>query len=177
MLDKKRFPIGVFSLPEEVSQRLIEKWIASISDLPSELAAAVEGLSEEQLDTPYRPGGWTVRQVVHHCADSHMNAFCRFKLSLTEDKPSIKPYLEHRWAELEDGRELPVQSSLAIIQGLHLRWTILLKSLSADDLKRSYIHPEHGREITLTEALGMYAWHGAHHLAHIKMTLPEFPKA
>jgi len=119
------------------------------------------------MDTPYREGGWTLRQVVHHCADSHMNAFCRFKLAMTEEKPVIKPYEEARWAALADSKNLPVDASLAILKGLHERWTVLMKSLREAERHRTFIHPEHGREISLQETIGLYAWHGEHHLAHI----------
>ena len=128
---------------------------------------AVEGLSSEQLDTPYRPGGWTVRQVVHHVPDSHMNSYVRFKLALTEDEPTIKPYEQERWAELADARNEPVETSLVLLESLHRRWVSLLKSLKAAELARTFRHPELG-VMTLDRNLALYAWHGKHHVAHIK---------
>ncbi|MGN2375634.1 YfiT family bacillithiol transferase [Sphingobacterium spiritivorum] len=163
----QKYPIGQFVKPTEITQPLLTEWITIISALPQDLRKEIETLSDQQLDTPYRDGGWTVRQVVHHYADSHMNAFCRFKLALTEDNPVIKPYFEERWAEHPDGKTISVDSSLAILQGLHQRWTVLLESLRETDLQRTFLHPEHGREISLEEAIGMYAWHCRHHLAHI----------
>ncbi len=139
--------------------------IQTISGLPSNLANAVSRLSEDQLDTPYRPEGWTVRQTVHHVADSHLNSFIRFKLALTENLPTIRPYYEDRWAELGDSK-MPVEVSLKIIDGLHARWTQLLQSMSDADFKRRLIHPETG-EWTLEKLLALYAWHSRHHTAHI----------
>ncbi|WP_114785031.1 YfiT family bacillithiol transferase [Botryobacter ruber] len=165
--DTQRYPIGPFEKPAEITAEEVAQWIAAIASFPEQLSTAVAHLSDEQLDTPYRPGGWTIRQVVHHCADSHLNSFIRFKLALTEDKPTVKPYFEERWAELPDGKLAPVATSLHILDGLHQRWALLLRSLSATDLKKSFLHPEHGKEIFLDECLGLYAWHGRHHLAHI----------
>lgn len=140
--------------------------IATIAELPSRVAAAVFDLNDSQLDTPYRPGGWTVRQTVHHFADSHSNSLSRFKLALTEDEtPTIKPYYEDRWAELGDSK-LPIDVSMKIIEGLHARWVALLESMSDDDFARRFIHPETG-EWTLDGALALYAWHSRHHTAHI----------
>ena len=124
-------------------------------------------LSDEQLNTPYRPEGWTIRQVVHHCADSHMNALIRFKLALTEDTPTVKPYLEDRWSELPDSKSTRIDSSIKILEGVHERLSLLLKSLTQSDLEREFIHPEHGRKILVKENIGLYAWHCDHHLAHI----------
>lgn len=123
-------------------------------------------MTDQQLDTPYRPGGWTIRQVIHHCADSHMNCLTRFKLALTEEKPTICPYFEDRWAELPDSH-MPIAPSLSMIDGIHARLTVLLKSLTEAQRKRLYIHPEHGREFSLNEAIATYSWHSNHHLAHI----------
>ncbi len=164
-----KFPIGKFQKPTELSQELLEGYITDIETFPSRLKKELATLNDEQLDTPYRPDGWTLRQVVHHCADSHMNSLTRFKLALTEDKPTIKPYYEERWAELADSKTMPVQQSLLLLEGLHARWTVLLWSLTAAELKRSFIHPEHGKEFRLDENLGIYAWHCNHHLAHITM--------
>lgn len=164
-----RYPIGKFKLDGEVTASLIDGWIKEIEDLPGLFKETVKGLTQEMLDTPYRTGGWTVRQVVHHVADSHMNAYFRFKLALTEDNPTIKPYEEAQWAELPDSK-LPVEVSLTLIEALHTRWATLLRSLSPADLKRTFIHPESGT-VSLGENIGIYAWHGKHHLAHIQSIL------
>lgn len=156
------YPIGKFD-PALAASRADN--IQTIKDLPSQLANAVNNLSGEQLNTPYRPGGWTVRQTVHHVADSHLNSFTRFKLALTEDTPTIRPYYEDRWAELGDSKT-PIELSLKIIEGLHARWTTLLESMSNEDFQKRLIHPESG-EWTLEKLLAMYAWHGRHHTAHI----------
>jgi len=126
-------------------------------------------LSEVQLDTAYRPGGWTVRQVVHHCADSHMNSFIRFKLALTEENPTIKPYHEDKWAEMADAKNLPIEPSLKILEGLHDRWAILIKSLSDQDLQKTFYHPANQKTITLATTIALYAWHSRHHLEHVKL--------
>jgi hypothetical protein len=141
--------------------------VARIAAAPAALRAAVAGLSDAQLDTPYRPGGWTVRQVVHHVPDSHLNAYVRIRLALTEDTPTIKPYEEARWAELPDARTLPIEVSLALLEGLHARWVGLLGGLGPADGARQFHHPEHGRLITVDELIAMYAWHGEHHVAHV----------
>jgi hypothetical protein len=163
-----RYPIGQFDKPPVITTHVLENWIETIGSFPELLSFEVALLADEQLDTPYREGGWTIRQVVHHCADSHMNAFARFKLALTEDNPVIKPYNEALWAELSDSKSLPVAPSLFTLKGLHYRWYNLLKNLDKESLKRKYTHPEHGQEFTLDEAIGMYAWHCSHHLAHVK---------
>lgn len=141
--------------------------MGEIAAAPDQLRAAVAGLSPAQLDTPYRPNGWTVRQVVHHLPDSHLNAYTRIKLALTEEEPTIKPYEEARWAELPDARTGPVELSLALLEFLHQRWLLLLRNLAAADFARQFRHPEHGRMFALDEALALYAWHGEHHVAHI----------
>lgn len=166
-LNQLKFPIGKFEKPPVLTDLLRESFITDIETFPARLRKEVASLNDSQLDTPYRPDGWTIRQVVHHCADSHMNSIIRFKLALTEDKPTIKPYFEDRWAELADTKNLSIEPSLLLLEGLHTRWTKLLRSLSLEDLKRSFIHPEHGREIVLEENLGIYAWHCNHHLAHV----------
>ena len=162
-----RYPIGEFDKRElVVSSQLREERIAAINELPTALRAAVAGLDDAQLDTEYRPGGWTVRQVVHHVPDSHANAFIRFKLALTEDEPpTIKPYYEDRWAELGDAK-LPVDVSLRLIDAIHERWVGLLDSMSNADYEKKFLHPETG-EWTLDDALALYAWHSRHHTAHI----------
>jgi hypothetical protein len=149
-----------------VNSAIIKKWIIAIEELPVKLSDTVLRLNERQLDTPYRPGGWTVRQVVHHIGDSHLNGYIRFKLAITEDAPTIKPYKEELWAELEDYKLLPVQDSLEFIEILHKRWVIILNSMSGSQIERELIHPELGR-LNLKRYLGLYAWHGEHHLAHI----------
>jgi hypothetical protein len=166
-LDSLRFPIGKFEAPQILTQELMDGYIKDIETLPARLKQAVNGLNDAQLDTPYRPDGWTIRQVVHHCSDSHMNSMIRFKLALTEDEPTIKPYYEERWAELADSKTIPIAPALLLLEGLHQRWTILLRSLSNEDLQKTFIHPEHGKRFRLDENIGVYAWHGNHHLAHI----------
>lgn len=161
-----QYPIGRFEFPREVSSQDRERFIQEIADTPVNLRAAVTGLSTEQLDTPYRPGGWTVRQVVHHVPDSHMNSYIRFRLALTEEEPTIKPYDQTRWAELIDSRTARSETSLALLDSLHERWVLLLRSLSPADLRRQFLHPELG-VVSLEKNLALYAWHGRHHVAHI----------
>jgi uncharacterized damage-inducible protein DinB len=165
--DELRYPVGRFHFDGDTSSRAREQRIADIAAAPAQLRAAVDGLSPAQLDTPYRPGGWTVRQVVHHLPDSHINAYTRIKLALTENEPTIKPYEEARWAELPDGRDGPIELSLTLLEALHQRWVLLLRSLRQDDFRRRFRHPEHGRLMDLDEIVAMYAWHGRHHVAHI----------
>lgn len=161
-----RFPIGKFDAAAYPSRG---ENINTITNLPANLKTAVDGLSDEQLDTPYRPDGWTLRQTVHHLADSHINSLCRFKLALTEDEaPTIRPYYEDRWAELADNK-LPVEVSLAIVEGVHTRWAELLRNMTDADYAREFIHPETGNW-KLENVLGMYAWHSRHHMAHITKT-------
>jgi hypothetical protein len=161
-----RYPVGRFAAPETPTPELRRKFISEIEATPAALRAAVAGLSEVRLDTPYRPGGWTVRQVVHHLPDSHVNAYVRMKLALTEDGPTIKTYEEARWAELEDGRRAPVTVSLDLLDALHRRWVLFLKSLEGGDFTRPLVHPDSGR-VNVDWALAMYAWHGRHHVAHV----------
>lgn len=164
-----RYPIGKFTRDVETTPELRRSYIETIRALPANLRAAVDGLSEEQLDTPYREGGWTLRQTVHHVADSHINSLCRFKLALTEDEaPTIRPYYEDRWAELADSRT-PIEASLKIVDGVHSRWTSLLESMTDGDFTREFVHPETGTW-TLQQVLAMYAWHSQHHTAHITST-------
>ena len=162
-----RFPIGRFRFPDSLGERERADCIDAIGATPARLREAVRGLTPEQIETPYRDGGWTVRQVVHHVPDSHLNAYVRFKLALTEDTPTIKPYEEARWAELEDTRRVPLEVSLALLDALHERWVVLLRSLGAEDFARTFRHPELNRVMTLEQLLALYAWHGAHHIAHI----------
>ena len=161
-----RFPIGKFVYdgpPDEVQR---QKLIKEIEQAPAALRAAVQGLSPQQIETPYRDGGWTVRQVVHHVPESHMNAYIRFKLALTEDVPTIKPYMEDRWAELADVPSTPLEASLSLLESLHGRWVHSLRSLKPQVWKRTFNHPELG-VVPLEKSLGLYAWHGRHHVAHV----------
>ncbi len=160
-----RYPIGTFKYEGPYSAAQRQEFVTTLEELPTKLRAAVAGLSEQQLDTPYRDGGWTVRQLVHHVADSHMNSFIRFRLALTEENPTIKPYDEKRWAEIADSKE-PVEVSLKLIDSLHRRMAVMLKAFKEDDWKRKMVHPERG-PMTLDMNLGMYAWHSKHHVAHI----------
>lgn len=165
MSEDLRYPIGKFSRDFELTAELKKQFVEEIERFPQKLKSAIENLNDERLDAPYRPGGWTIRQTVHHVADSHLNAVTRFKLALTEDVPTIRPYYEERWAELADSR-LPVESSLQIVEGLHSRWTTLLEAMTEQDFQRKLIHPDSG-EWTLAQFLGLYSWHGLHHTAHI----------
>ena len=160
------YPIGRFECPESVTPEMRARWVGEIEAAPAQFRAAVQGLTERQLDTPYRPDGWTVRQVVHHLADSHLNAYVRFRLALTEDEPTIKPYDQSKWAELPDARTAPVETSLQLIDSLHQRWVLLLRSMSGADFARTLLHPERG-VMRLDTCLAMYAWHNRHHAAHI----------
>jgi uncharacterized damage-inducible protein DinB len=165
-MDDLRFPVGRFQRPDSLTDPQRAEMIETVAAAPARLREAVSGLSEEQLQTPYRPDGWTVRQLVHHVADSHMNAYVRFKLGLTEDRPTIKPYEEARWAELEDTRLTPIETSLTLLELLHERWVNLLRSLNAGDFERTVNHPENG-PMSLNALLAMYAWHSRHHVAHV----------
>jgi hypothetical protein len=161
-----RYPVGKFNYVESPAPEERVQLIRQIEQAPASLRAAVKGLSEKQLDTPYRPEGWTVRQVVHHVPDSHLNSYMRFKLALTEDEPTIKPYFEDRWARLGDTQATPVEVSLVLLESLHDRWVRLLRSLQPDEWKRKFRHPELGTT-ALEKNLALYAWHGRHHVAHI----------
>jgi uncharacterized damage-inducible protein DinB len=161
-----RYPVGKFAWPESISEEDRRNFTAQVEDLPAKLRAAVQGLNESQLDTPYRECGWTVRQLTHHLADSHMNAFIRFKLALTENEPTIKPYEQQLWAEMPDGKTLPIEVSLTLLDSLHRRWAVLLKSMKPEEFARTFRHPELGL-VTLDRNLSLYAWHCRHHVAHI----------
>ncbi len=165
-LDALRFPIGKFVKPELVTAAQITECNSRIEFFPARLKKEVLTLSDEQLDTQYRPEGWTIRQVVHHCADSHMNAIVRFKLTLTEDGTTIKPYQENLFAELPDYK-LPIDSALKILDGVHLRLGVLIRAMKPEDFNRHYVHPEYGTTYRLDQATMLYAWHCDHHLAHI----------
>lgn len=164
-----RYPIGQFQFPKEMTPQRVQEWIVDIRLLAKQLAEALSGASEHALAKSYRENGWTVTQLVHHIADSHMNSYIRFKLALTEDFPTIKPYNEAEWAQLPDS-EMPVATSFNLIENLHERWVYLLTSLTEEQLQRAFHHPDSGLT-TLEHAIGLYAWHGKHHLAHIQHAL------
>jgi hypothetical protein len=161
-----RYPIGPFTFEGPLTEIQRRHVIDQIEETPARLRGAIEGLSPQQLDTPYRPGGWTVRQAIHHVPDSHLNSYIRLKLALTEDVPTIKPYHEDRWAELADARHAPIEISLALLESLHRRWVMLLRSLTAQDFARTFFHPELG-PVNLEQYTSLCAWHGRHHVAHI----------
>ncbi|MEC3907373.1 putative metal-dependent hydrolase [Tamlana sp. 2201CG12-4] len=167
-LEKLKYPIGQFECPNNISKENIEAWISILEHFPDRLEKLVKGLSNEQLDTVYRPDGWTVRQVVHHISDSHHHSYTRFKWSLTEEKPLIKAYFEDRWAELADSKTAPIQMSLDHIRVIHHKLVYFLKTLSEEDLNKSFVHPEINSEVRLNFNIGNYAWHSNHHYAHIE---------
>jgi uncharacterized damage-inducible protein DinB len=166
MSDDLRYPIGKWNRQSSVDADGIAAMIEQVASAPAALAAAVKGLTDAQLDTRYREGGWTPRQIVHHVADSHMNAYVRFKLGMTEDNPTIKTYNEARWAETVDGKTAPIDVSLSLVEGVHKRWVQFLRSMDAKAFARTIVHPENG-SMRLSDLLGMYSWHGRHHTAHI----------
>lgn len=166
-MEKLKYPIGHYVKPEVFTMAILNDYITMIGDFPQKIKQEVDQLTDQELDTPYRSEGWTIRQVVNHCADSHVSALIRFKLALTEDTPVIKPYMEALWAELPDSKNMPIQPALTTLEGTHKRWVMILKSLSEKEWHRSFIHPEKEKEISLNESAGMYAWHCEHHLAHI----------
>ena len=168
---KLRFPIGEYSNPEVISQDQINDWIKSIETFPVSIFQLCSKLSTNEKNWIYRPGGWSVKQVVHHCADSHMNALIRTKLAITEDNPTVKPYSENLWAELIDAQDDNIRDSINILSGVHNKWVRILKDLRPEDMDRKYIHPEHGTKFSIKEVIGTYAWHCNHHLAHIKQAL------
>jgi len=166
-LEQLKYPIGRFQRPEHFDKALIKDSIATLKTLPSWMDACIENLDEAQLHIPYRPGGWTIQQVVHHVADSHMNAYVRLKLALTEDNPAIKPYDENAWANLEDTHLVPVNISVTLLHALHRRMVADLENMSDTDWQKTFYHPEHKRNISLWELVVLYAWHSRHHTAHI----------
>lgn len=167
-LEQLRYPIGHYIIPEPISRKQLDDWISILEHLPRRLADMVSPLSEEQLETPYRPGGWTVRQLIHHISDSHHHSYIRFKWALTEDNPLIKPYFEKEWSKLFDAKSAPIQLSLDHLKVVHAKLVYLLKGLSEEDLQRKFTHPEGNEVTTLEENVGRYAWHGSHHFAHIE---------
>jgi uncharacterized damage-inducible protein DinB len=167
-LEKLKYPIGRYQFEDNFNKSSIKNWIKEIENFPKKLKTAINDLTEEQLDTNYRPGGWTVRQVIHHIADSHMNAYIRFKLALTEDKPVIKPYKEKLWAELPDNQITNIAVTVNLIEALHIKLVDLLKQLDDEKFNKEFIHPDSGTK-TIKDTIGLYAWHGNHHLAHINL--------
>jgi len=161
-----RYPIGKFSFDGPLTAEQKKQYLDDIEQTPARMRAAVRGLSDQQLNTPYREGGWTVRQLAHHVPDSHMNAYIRFKLALTEDEPTIRPYMEDRWAELPESKQAPIDVSLALLDSLHQRWTMVLRNIPDADWKRTFRHPEMGL-LSLEKTLALYSWHGRHHVAHV----------
>lgn len=167
-LEELRYPIGKYVIPRPITEDNLSKWITVLEELPSRLEKLVEGLAEDQLETPYRPDGWTVRQVIHHISDSHHHSYIRFKWALTEENPIIKPYFEKEWANLFDTRTAPIQISLNHLKAVHAKLVYLLKGLSKEQLQRTFTHPDGNEVTTIEENIGRYAWHSSHHFAHIE---------
>ena len=167
-LEKLKYPIGKAKIPNNITDSDLAGWIRILEIFPKRLSKLVNGLNEEQLDTPYRPGGWTIRQVVHHIADSHTHSYIRFKWALTEEEPVIKPYYEDRWAELEDASNAPISVSLEMIKAVHAKLVLLMKGMDKVQWKRCFIHPEGDEKVSLEQNAGKYAWHAQHHYAHIE---------
>jgi DinB superfamily len=170
-MEKLKYPIGTFQKPNSISENDLKIWISVIENFPNKIKRITQNLSVEELNFVYRPEGWSIKQVVHHCADSHMNSLIRFKLALTEDLPKIKPYEEALWAILADVDSNDLNASLQILEGVHVRWTLLLKSFTNVEFSRQFLHPATGKVFGLDEALGLYAWHCDHHFAHIEQAL------
>ncbi len=170
-LEQLKFPIGPYKIPEFITSKTIDGWIQEIEDFPKHIKRLTRDLSDEQLNWKYRPEGWSIKQVVHHCVDSHMNSIIRFKLALTEDNPTIRPYFEDRWARLSVGLENDLNDSLDLLTALHSKLGKLLRSISKDELSRTFQHPEYGTQFRIDETIGNYAWHGKHHTAHIQQAL------
>ena len=167
-LEELKYPIGQANIPENITKKNIEDWISILERFPQELEFLVKELSDNQLDTPYRESGWTIRQVVNHCYDSHHNSYLRFKWALTEDKPVIKAYYEERWAELNDSKYAPIFLSIDALKALHAKWGYSLKGLTDSELEKTFIHPSGNNEVSLKENICIYAWHSKHHFAHIE---------
>jgi hypothetical protein len=170
-LHQLQFPLGEFTFSSQANRVQLDRWISDIANFPNALRESTRNLTALQKNWQYRPQGWTIKQVVHHCADSHMNSLIRFKRTLTEEQPTIRPYYEDRWALLVDGQDDHIEASLLLLAGLHYKWACLLRALSNSDLGRSFLHPKQGKAITIKEAIAFYAWHGRHHLAHIQQAL------
>lgn len=172
-IEQLKYPIGKYKYTGTYDAKAREKFKTKIRELPQKLRSLTDGLSEDQLQKTYRPDGWTVRQVVHHIADSHLNSIIRFKLGLTEDNPTIKPYREGEWAKLQDTAVTPIEVSIKLLEALHERWSNLLENFSDADWQRTVYHPERRAPVSLDEFLGLYAWHGEHHLEHIRIALKD----
>jgi len=170
-LDNLRFLYRKYSRPARIDSGQIDEWIKVIEKFPANVEQRLRALDKNQLAWIYRPDGWSIAQLVHHCSDSHINSWVRFRLALTEDNPSIRPYFEDRWANLPDSLELDVADSLALLKSLHKKWSSMLRGLTSEQLVRTYVHPEHGQSFTVHETIGNYAWHCAHHLAHIDLAI------
>lgn len=166
-IDRLKYPIGKFQSPDIIDEEQLKNWIQIIQDFPKKIKQEISNLTETEFQKQYRPGGWTIKQIVNHCADSHMNSLIRFKLALTEEEPTIRPYFENLWAELPDSKNHPTESSLKIIEGIHERWVTLLNNMSESDFEKRLIHPETQSITSLEFNTGIYAWHCNHHLAHI----------
>jgi hypothetical protein len=174
-IDTLRYPVGIFEFGKNYTWEETQEHIKKLEEFPARLKKSVTAMTDEQLDTPYRHLGWTVRQVIHHLADSHMNAYIRFRLALTESNPTIKPYNEKAWADLPDVKSLPPSVSITLLTGLHQRWAAMLRNMKEADFQRTFFHPEHQQSFTLTEILAMYVWHGDHHYEHINLVKKNFP--
>lgn len=168
-IESLKYPIGKFQNPDNITKEQLKEWTKIIQHFPNKLCEEIKHLTDADLQKRYRTNGWTIKQIVNHCADSHMNSFVRFKLALTEETPVIKPYLEDMWAELPDSKEYSIEGSLNILTGLHERWVYLLENLSQAQLEKEFLHPENNERISLKTNVGIYAWHCEHHLAHIKL--------
>jgi len=172
-LEKLKYPIGQFIMPDIFDENQAQIWISEIEALPAQIKKITENLSEDELKQVYRPDGWTLKQVIHHIPDSHMNAYIRFKQAITEDIPVVRPYYEERWAETEEAKNGDIKMSVMLLESLHQRWVVFLKTIKFEDYQRKYIHPSVDKELTLANMLGMYAWHGKHHLMQITNTIKQ----
>ena len=170
-INPEAFPIGIYTAPDTITGEHLINWINDIEEFPKRLRELVQDLSEESLMWQYREGSWSIAQLVHHCADSHINSWCRFRLALTEDHPAIRPYDEKLWAQLPLSDDPDIEDSLLLLGALHRRWAKFLRQLTAQDRARTYFHPEHGDTFTVGETIGSYAWHSNHHLAHVKQAI------
>ena len=170
-IEKLRYPLGKFHRPNEVTNELVKEWIEELQKFPKNIRDVVSDLSDEQLTLTYREGAWNIRQLVHHIADSHMNVLIRFKMALTEEVPTINSFSENKWATLPDSTEADIKDSLNIIEGVHARLVLLIQNLSEDQLKREFGHPQYDRNLVIGSNMALYAWHGKHHLEHIKIAL------
>ena len=170
-LEQLRYPIGKFVTPDTITSNDRDRYINDLEILPQQIRNAVSGLDDRQLDTPYRPEGWTIRQVIHHLPDSHLNSYIRFKWTLTEEQPLIKAYNEQLWAELPDGKTAPIQISLSLLESIHSRWVWFLRNIKEEDWQRCFTHPETNKLVPLDVNLSLYSWHGKHHLAHIRSVI------